>query len=402
MPASLSPGLKGEARIVATLDGVDWDFPGAFANDRSVHSLHWYPGNFMPQIPSFLIEILSEPGEVVFDPFCGSGTTGVESLLLGRIALQSDNNRVSVLISRAKMALLLSSAIERDLRAVAEVISFRLDARDPGQASHLEPLSKELDRWFHPETVLDLRAIWRAIHNNAHGEAAIVLRMLFSDLLFASVSPSPDSLRPGRKPRRHHWGWIADNVRPNGTAWQDARSLFLIRIANAIRVTESSVYKRIPGGSRQGIVRSDSRSVPLQSESIDLIVTSPPYLGMIDYARANRLTYAWYGWPLLTERKGEIGARYRRDGVNELRDYIAAIEICAAESHRVLRTGRYCAIVIGASRKFPDASAKVIQRFEAAGLRTVWGPVSRRLKRRRISDRLGSESEELICVFRKD
>lgn len=76
--------MREEADVVRRLNGVDWDFPGARTLGGSVHALHWFPGNFIPQIPAHLIQLLSRPGDLVLDPFCGSGTTGAEAYRLGR------------------------------------------------------------------------------------------------------------------------------------------------------------------------------------------------------------------------------------------------------------------------------------------------------------------------------
>lgn len=97
-------------RIVSALDRVDWDFPRAGTWTNALHSLHWFPGNFIPQIPSYLIELLSQEGDIVFDPFAGNCTTGVEALMLNRTAWISDFSPVSHLISRAKLELLTNQA----------------------------------------------------------------------------------------------------------------------------------------------------------------------------------------------------------------------------------------------------------------------------------------------------
>ena len=52
--------MKNDAEIVYALDAVDWNFPGAQTGKESVHSLHWFPGNFIPQLPSYLIHIFSQ------------------------------------------------------------------------------------------------------------------------------------------------------------------------------------------------------------------------------------------------------------------------------------------------------------------------------------------------------
>src|SRR5713101_4646865 len=72
------------------LDNINWTFSTPFSVGRSGMHLfdcrrhHWYPATFIPEIPYTLIEVLSKPGAVVYDPFAGIGTTVFQSLLLGR------------------------------------------------------------------------------------------------------------------------------------------------------------------------------------------------------------------------------------------------------------------------------------------------------------------------------
>ena len=75
--------VEDEADVVRGLAGVDWNFPRAGTLRGTVHALHWFPGNFIPQIPAHLIQLLSRPGDLVLDPFCGSGTTGAEACRTG-------------------------------------------------------------------------------------------------------------------------------------------------------------------------------------------------------------------------------------------------------------------------------------------------------------------------------
>src|SRR5713101_3272615 len=100
-----------EREIVRTLERVDWDFPGAGIPQRTVHSFHWFPGNFIPQIPAYLVQLLSEPSDLVLDPFCGSGTTGVEALQLGRRVWLSDINRASIQVTRGKLAAIVNPRV---------------------------------------------------------------------------------------------------------------------------------------------------------------------------------------------------------------------------------------------------------------------------------------------------
>lgn len=384
-----------ERNIIAALQAVDWNFTGATTMRNTVHTLHWFPGNFIPEIPAYLIQILSDEGEIVLDPFCGSGTTGIEALRLRRTAWQSDVNRASIEVARGKLAVCAGSSLVPKLTAFvnSEALGslFRPSAGSVSEHPHVDAR-----KWFHADTYADLRYLWHQIDVLPRSRLKQVLQMVFSDTLFACASTSGVATSGGGR-RRHHWGWIADNVVPSKPVRHDANRLFRERVIRAITAIQSNP----PSSSRASVLlRQDARQLAIRDESVDLVVTSPPYLGMIDYTLASRVEYLWMGWSLEADKTREIGPRFRRNRSNTVDEYLAAMCTSAFEIARVLRGGRYCAIVIGASRKFPDVTQEVITRFSKF-LRVIWGPSKRIPTRRRISERKGTEPLEMICVFRK-
>ena len=78
------------------------------APDRATHLIHSYPAKLLMHIPYFFLAntVLSQPGDLVLDPFCGSGTVLLESLLAGREALGIDSNPLACLISHVRPPLL--------------------------------------------------------------------------------------------------------------------------------------------------------------------------------------------------------------------------------------------------------------------------------------------------------
>src|SRR5215213_2390468 len=184
------PGTKLAPREVhAALNCVNWDFPGATTLESTVHSLHRFPGNFIPQIPSYLIQLLSEQGDLVFDPFCGSGTTGVEAAILGRRVWQTDANRVSILVTEGKIATLIDPIVRDDLtRLVQEFFWILPTYRTQGTGKSRDGINPELTKWFHPDTLAQLQTIWRLISSSTNAATNALLAMLFSDTLFACAS----------------------------------------------------------------------------------------------------------------------------------------------------------------------------------------------------------------------
>ena len=377
----------------ARLDRIDWDFPRTGNQRGSVHDLHWFPGNFIAQIPAALIQVLSEPGDVVLDPFGGSATTAVEALRLGRRAIVSDRSSTAALIGRAKLGL-LDKALERHRRGeILASLAFEHQCRSDRLGSNGEGGDPILASWYAPGTLAQLRYLWQLVEGEPP-RGRQVLAAVFSDVLFDCASTGGAPTRTGKR-RRHHWGWIADNVLPTTLVEHNAVTLFCERLA--------SVADGEQGAATHSalLIQQDARRLALADDSVDLVVTSPPYVGVIDYTHANRLLYAWMGWSMALERQDEIGARFRRNRRNAVAEYRADMRLVRDEIRRVLRPGAYCAIVIGASRRFPNAVQELVADF-AEELPLAWGPKPRLSSRRRVSDRAAQEAVEFVCAFRKE
>jgi hypothetical protein len=374
----------------ARLDRIDWNFPQAGTAIGSIHKTHWFPGNFIPQIPAALIEVLSKPGDLVLDPFGGSGTTALEAARLGRRAIYSDTVSACVLIARAKIAAATEGLAPAVARNILHELTWDHACRSDEVGRNGEGSDLELSRWYDPDTLAQLRYIWRLLEAH-NGAERLTLELLFSDLLFSCASTNGSRTRSG-KLRRHHWGWVADNVIPKELARHDAIEGFRTRI-HALPVPSRPDHAPM-------VLQREAHSLPIESGSIDLIVTSPPYVGVIDYVKANRLLYLWMGWPFDRERAAEIGARYKRRRPLVVSEYLADMAKCWRELHRVLKPGGSLAVVIGESRAFPGTCDRTIDDLRAL-MPVTWGPTSRVPTRRRVADRAARDALELVLVAEK-
>jgi DNA methylase len=143
--------LRSPKKIAKTIGAMDW----AFTDDDTsflTHDLHPYPAKFIPQIPGHCIANLSLPGELVLDPFGGSGTTALEAVRLGRRALSVDANAVGTLIGRVKTCNLDRTAA-RELHAIRSALTTMLvDLPAPEvlcekHSKHI-PEIPNIDKWF--------------------------------------------------------------------------------------------------------------------------------------------------------------------------------------------------------------------------------------------------------------
>jgi hypothetical protein len=339
---------------------------------------------------------LSEPGDVVLDPFCGSGTSGIEAALMGRRAWMSDINSASIQVTLGKVAALRSQEHLGDMYKVASGLVWESILVSDELGRNGEGGSPELFDWFHKDTISELRYLWRIIESTSNSLLRQILEMIFVDALFACAG-GPDLKTKTGKRRRHHWGWVADNVKPRHLSPRDAIGAFRTRLHHLIAVLEALPHSIRPDIS---VRQLDARSLRPDLGRANLVVTSPPYLGMIDYAKANRLTYLWMGWDLVDEMRQEIGARYRRHGHRTSEAYFSDIEQCAVAISSCLVDNGYCALVIGSSRRHPTAAERVVELF-ASHLDLVWGPRRRTPTRRRVGDRAGTEPTELLCVLKQ-
>lgn len=374
--------------IVERLNRVDWNFPKSGNSLDSLHGLHWFAGNFIPQIPSYLIQILSNPGDLVLDPFCGSGTTALEAVRIGRRVIASDILSACVFLTGQKLNV---AAHPPSNKEISDILSQLVWTQDTNP-NHLHGTG--LEKWYSASTISKLGFIDGIIRNSSVSIRPS-LEVIFSNLLFACASPGKALTSTGQ-PRLHHWGWVADKVLPRSLVEHDAIELFH-RSLSKLRELPELVH---PCSDAFTVEKYDARFLPLGNGTVDCVITSPPYIGMIDYARSHRLTSMWKGWEVDAERKAEIGARFKRFRKDLTEQYLNDMQRCMSEIARVLKPRSYCAMVIGESRKFQGTVDELIRLIQPL-LPVVWGPISRVQSRRRVPDREGNEGVEQICVFQK-
>jgi len=311
---------------------------------------------------------------------------------LGRNVVVSDQLTSSLLVAQARIALARTGIGRADRDMLLAEVAFDHECRSSLPGRNGEGTSPELFDWYSADTMSQLRYLW-AIIEKMSGETRSILLGMFSDILFQCASTG-GALTSGGKKRRHHWGWIADNVKPAAPLDHDVVGMFRQWIAR------SALLRPTTKGTSTSCLRGDARRSDLKSSSVDLIVTSPPYVGMIDYTHASRMLYLWMNWSLEEDRASEIGARYRRRRQHLRTEYLDDMGRSASEMHRVLKPGCYCAVVLGESRALAGTAPAALNMISDL-MPVVWGPVPRLPSRRRVSDRRATDQVEYVAVFEK-
>ncbi len=261
---------------------VDWDFPERLAHSP-IEGLHPYPAKFVAELPSAVIEALGVPdGTGVLDPFCGSGTTLVESQRRGLKSVGIDLNPIACLISRVKTA-----PAPPDLERVAlEVVDCAHD-RAPVKL----PRIPNLDHWFLPSVQGALASLTQAVADAPQTHRAALRLALSSNIVRVSNQDSDTRYAA---------------VEKNVTA-DDVYRLFLQAARRTNRVLEARNYDLAP----TDVLEADTLTVEPQrvKPRIGLVVTSPPYPNAYEYWLYHKYRMWWLGFDPIAVKEREIGAR---------------------------------------------------------------------------------------------
>jgi len=325
------------------LNSIDW----SFTQDNTSylgHDLHPYPAKFIPQIPSNLIAALSLRGELIWDPFGGSGTAALEAILLGRRALSTDANPLATLITSAKCTA-LSPEQRRELLALHARVRALVDATDLERiletASVLSgtksPLIPGLDKWFLEVAVKELGFIRSELSTIADESCRNFAMVAFSSII-VSASNQDGETRYARRSKNLRRG--------------DVLKLFASALSDALRKHEPMEallgYRRAEAATAD--IRYLDRTGLVEPESVDFVVTSPPYANATDYHLYHRFRLFWLGFDPRELARCEIGShlRHQREG-RGFGLYAEEMAIALKQIESRLRPGRYAAFVLGDS-----------------------------------------------------
>lgn len=385
---------------LSLLDSIDWDFKdySIASSPNDLNYLHWYPAPFIPQIPSIFIQLFSNKGDTVLDPFCGSGVTLVEAAKQNRKFIGVDSNPFSIEISKSKFRA-IKYANDDWLQDIESEVESGKHITDIENYCILNKINVEVKKWFEKDTLIELLGIHKILSHRSNENTYLLEKILFSSTLYKVCS------------QRDHYTYITDRCFPKNLIKYSAQDIFLqhAKIINGASKLFRSQYKALNNVSSitlEGeIKQANSQSLNwIKNDSVDLIVTSPPYLGVHEYNKSMRLInyfYNNYEFKKLVEE--EIGSRSKRKRKNAFENYIKEIKLCLNEFKRIVKNNGYLAIVIG------QGTGKVVKSdvieivnnhlCETLGFKLLYKK-SRRVMFRRIQT--PGTSKEYIELFKKN
>lgn len=242
------------------------------------HGLHRFPAKFIPQVPAWALDNFADHESVVLDPFMGSGTALVEGILRGGTTIGLDVDPLARMIARAKTTFIASERLF-DLR---QEVERRWSSKSVPLATPM-PDIVNFEHWFNAEASAELLPLLGAIDATAATDAERdFLLTVFSSVL-RRVSNADDQSQ-----KTYVSGTNQKTPPP-------VRATFIRAFDRAISGLQTLNSERQPKAAVQIPENGDATAVDVPTGSIDLAITSPPYLDSVDYMYNMMAEYFWLG-----------------------------------------------------------------------------------------------------------
>ena len=346
---------------------------------KHVHRLHPYLGKYVPQLVEVFLDRHFTRGEVILDPFSGSGTTLVEASVYGCPSVGVDISAFNALLGRVKSGVHNPFVVEHDLRAALT----RMERYEPAAPPHraLPPAGAYLTEWYAPRALEEL-LFYRSLLDD-YPQTRELMSVVLSRAARSARRTAHHDLEFPRKPVTGPY----DCHKHKRTCHPTSEALKFLRRYSLDTIVRVREYARIRTDVSATVLHDDSRTVDFGDLRFDGVITSPPYPGRIDYHEQHRYAFELLG--LDDQRDEEIGAAVRGVSRRVTADYVADMTAVFTHALAHTRPGGVFVIVIDDAR---DLYAGIL---ENAGLRVI---ERRRRHVNRRTGRRGGEFYEQVIV----
>lgn len=331
---------------------LDWDFKGENTKEYT-HGFHTYPAMMIPQIARKLIGLYGKDAKILLDPFMGSGTALVEASLTNHLdrAYGFDLNPLAVLIAKVKTTPLEIETLNTKLKEI-------LSSKEQGEI----PKFKNIEFWFKPEIIKKLAMLKTAIDKIEDKNIRDFFQIVFSETVRRTSNTRNTEFKLYRMREEKLEKYDPD-------VFAEFQKIALKNIKGM------EEYIQAMTGTFTKPSFGDTKSkLPIKTESVDIIVTSPPYgdsRTTVAYGQFSRLALQWLGFEDINnlDRKllGGIAAEDLKVRINsptlketikqiaekdakrarEVLGFYEDFDKCVSELNRVMAIGGHICFVVG-------------------------------------------------------
>jgi site-specific DNA-methyltransferase (cytosine-N4-specific) len=325
---------------IADLSDIDWTFEGV-DTQRLTHGLHPYPARMVPHIPETILSYYKqtgvvEKGDVVYDPFSGSGTTVVEARLAGLNAEANDINPLACLLTLAKSRPLVRGLLGRARRELLDGLEEELRQTRQKYADGAidAEISDVRDGWFPEPQLYELLVIRDRIdrlgrileERTEASESDIRDVVRFLRIALSSTTRQVSYQRNGEYKRYR----IPKEDRPNHDP--DVYALFTDEVADDIERAQSYSHQ-VDDTLSTTVHYADSREArDVADDSADIVITSPPYgdhrttVAYGQFSQDSAIVAGQYGYDEMKDvDKTGLGGSYSLEPLDELERWSDAL-----------------------------------------------------------------------------
>ena len=297
------------------------------SKQRAGHSLHEvsYRACYKPQLPAYFIQRFCKTGSVVYDPFMGRGTTLIEAQLHGYRAIGNDINPLSKVLTYPRLNPPTLMEIEKRLQEINLHTNTKID--------------KELLVFFHENTLQEIYG-WQTYFQenqsdivNAWLQMVACSRLTGHSVGFFSVFTLPPNLAASVDSQRR-----INKKRNQKPEYRNTKALIYRKSKQLLRHSLPDRFRR---DNALLLTESADKTPQIEDGSVDLVVTSPPFLDTIDYMQDNWLRMWFCGIEI---ERGKIWQ------LKSLEDWVARMTDVFVELRRVLKRGGRVVFEVGEVR----------------------------------------------------
>ena len=274
-----------------TESNQDWTFNGASTRELT-HCYHDYPARMIPQVAGKLLDMFAAVNAtLLFDPYCGTGTSLVEGLIRGLNVIGTDLNPLARLIAQAKTATPCLDEIDEHITKFNRWV-LRAKTRTLAETPNIPGISR-LEFWFKPSVIVNLRKLKNWIDEISDDSVRLFFQVAFSETVRESSNTRNEEFKlyrydPERLKRFNPdvFEIMAGKLKRNRVGLQK----FLAIMHNFQHPPVARIYDF---NTVEGIPQDK-----VAPASVDIIVTSPPYGDShttVAYGQYSRLSAAWLG-----------------------------------------------------------------------------------------------------------